>query len=171
MTKTLACTVLALALTAPAAHADTGAGGVAGSIGVGAEAQLSGLTGISANYDAGAFHVGAFFGLDDPGGPNNTAFDLGGRFFFHIHHTATADFSLGGSLGIGSKEAPDGAGGSTSTTAVILEPSFQIRWFVASNVALSFTGGFSIGLTDDDKDFSIGGDLAGVAGIHYYFTR
>ena len=48
-------------------------GGQSGSIGVGAEAQLSGLSGASMNYDAGDFHVGAFLGFHDPGGDNDDA--------------------------------------------------------------------------------------------------
>jgi len=167
MTKLTMLTALALMAASHLAHADTtGESSVDGSVGIGAEVQLSGLGGISANYDAGPFHVGGFFGFDDPTGPNNTSFDVGGRFFYHLHHTATADFSLGGSVGLAS--IGQMAGG--STTAVFLEPSFQIRWFVASNVALSFTGGFSIGL-DDDKEFRIDGQLSGVAGVHYYFVK
>lgn len=173
MTKLLASSALALAAFVAlgrTAHAEGGGGGVANSIGVGVESQLagslSGVSDLSVQYDGGAFHAGGFFGLSDPAGRSNTAFEVGGRFFYHVHRTASADFSLGASLGIDS--AADPAGG--SVTAVFLEPSFQIRWFAASNVALSFTGGFSIGL-DDDKDFSIGGQLTGVAGIHYYFTK
>ncbi len=168
MTKLLASSALSLATLAAlghTAHADGGGGGVANSVGVGVEVQLSGLGGISANYDAGAFHAGGFFGFSDPTGPGNTAFDVGGRFYYHVHHTASADFSLGASIGIGSQ---DTAG--NSATSVFLEPGFQIRWFAASNVALSFTGGFSIGL-DDNKDFLIDGQLTGIAGIHYYFTK
>jgi hypothetical protein len=139
---------------------------VAGTLGVGAEYQLSGLGGVSLNYDAGLFHVGGFFGMSDPTGPNNTAFDFGGRFFFHLHRSATADFSIGGSVSFASVET----GPNTTTTDVFLEPGFQIRWFAASNVALSFTGGFSFGL-DDDKTFLVAGDVVGIAGIHYYFTK
>lgn len=172
MTKLLPTATLALALLAfsHSASADGGAGGAAGSFGIGAETQISGLGGVSASYDAGPFHAGAFFAFVDPTAPNNTRFDLGGRFFFHVHHTTSADFSLGGSLGFSSTDTPDAAGGATTANDVYLEPSFQIRWFVASNLALSFIGGFSIGLTNDDKTFEIDG-LRGIAGIHYYFTK
>lgn len=140
------------------------AGGIAGSIGVGTEVQLSGVGGLSANYDAGRFHVGGFIGVDDPRGADNTRFDIGGRFFFHVASTAMSDFSLGGSLGI---RQQSGAG-DTDTTLLFIEPGFQIRAFIASNVALSFTGGFSIGAADAD-DLVIDGQVNGIAGVHYYF--
>ncbi|HUJ58212.1 MAG TPA: hypothetical protein VLX92_06960 [Kofleriaceae bacterium] len=161
MTKNLLLSLLFVAVTAGVASA----GGQAGSIGLGAEYQLSGIGGISVNYDAGRFHVGGFFGYDDPSGPAEYTVDLGARFFYHLHTTAMSDFSLGGSLGFASIP-PAAMGGRTS--AVFLEPGFQIRVFVASNVALSFTGGFSIGLADV-SGFAITSQAVGIAGIHYYF--
>lgn len=140
------------------------AGGMAGSIGVGTEVQLSGVGGLSANYDAGRFHVGGFVGVDDPAGADNTRFDIGGRFFFHVASTAMSDFSLGGSLGIRQISAP----GDGDQTQLFIEPGFQIRAFIASNVALSFTGGISIGAADA-SDLVIDGQVNGIAGVHYYF--
>jgi hypothetical protein len=139
------------------------AGGLAGSIGVGGEFQLSGLGGLSVNYDAGKFHAGGFLGFFDPEGADNTAFDIGGRFYFHIASTAMSDFSLGGSLGILTADA-----GGDRQTALFLEPGFQIRAFIASNVALSFTGGIVIGAADA-SEVDITAQVSGAAGIHYYF--
>ena len=76
-----------------------------------------------------------------------------------------SDFSIGGGLGIQSQNNPDPAGRDTN---LFLEPSFQIRAFIASNVALSFTGGISIG-TIDASEVRILGDFNGGAGVHYYF--
>ena len=45
---------------------------------------------------------------------------------------------------------------------------FQIRSFISTNVALSFTGGFVVGLVDDNG-FAVDGTPVGVAGVHYYF--
>lgn len=163
--------------TAGIAHA----GGQEGSVGVGAEYQLSGLGGASVNYDAGAFHAGGFFAFYDQSGRNNTVFTLGGRFYYHVHSTAMSDFGVGGGIGLAS--IPDmltGATGNGSQTFVFVEPGFQIRVFVASNVALSVSGGLMIGTADADavavtgQSFSGGGALKGVgftggAGIHYYF--
>jgi hypothetical protein len=143
------------------------AGGQAGTVGVGAEYEISGVGGLSFNYDGGKFHVGGFFGYADPDG---YLLDIGGRFFYHLHSTAMADFGIGGGLGIESVPAP--AAGGRRTTDVYLEPSFQIRLFVASNVALSFTAGISIGLADAPDDVVIGGQgigPVGAAGVHYYF--
>ncbi|MEO7736466.1 MAG: hypothetical protein ABIY55_36240 [Kofleriaceae bacterium] len=141
------------------------AGGLPGSIGVGTEIQLSGVGGLSANYDTGKFHVGGFIGIADPEGPENTRLDIGGRFFYHVASTAMSDFSVGGSIGIRS----DDAGPTVDRTLeVFIEPGFQIRAFIASNVALSFTGGLSIGASDA-SGIALDGQVNGVAGIHYYF--
>ncbi len=142
------------------------AGGQPNSIGVGAEFQLSGIGGLSINYDAGKFHAGGFFGYFDPRGPNNTTIDVGGRFFFHLASTATSDFSLGGSLGIQSINNPQG--NANRDTNVFIEPSFQIRAFITSNVALSFTGGIEIGAADA-SELNLSGNIVGEGGIHYYF--
>jgi hypothetical protein len=158
------------------------AGGQAGSLGVGAEYQLSGLGGASVNYDAGQFHVGGFLGFFDPAGPDNTLFELGGRFYDHIHSTAMSDFGIGGNLGIAS--VPVGMGmNNNRDTDVFLEPGFQIRVFLASNVALSFSTGIVIGVIDASNvavtGQGVGGSVADFgagnvvfnagAGVHYYF--
>jgi hypothetical protein len=166
MKKTLAAAIVTLAATAGTAMA----GGAANTIGVGAEFQLGGPGvgspgGISVNYDAGKFHVGGFFGLADPDGPSNTQFDVGGRFFYHVASTASADFSLGGSLGVLNQGRGPGVG---SQTVVFIEPGFQIRAFIVPNVALSFTGGISIG-TGDVSTVEVSAQAVGIAGVHYYF--
>jgi hypothetical protein len=139
------------------------AGGLPGSIGVGAEFQLSGVGGLSVNYDTGAFHVGGFLGFDDPAGENDTEFAIGGRFFYHVASTASSDFGVGGGIGILTQDAvPE------RLVDVFIEPSFQIRAFLVPNVAMSFTGGFVIGTVDADG-VAITGDVFGVAGLHYYF--
>lgn len=172
MTKTSVLVPLILATAATAAHA----GGQSGSFGVGVEAQLSGITGISANYDAGQFHAGGLLGYYDPAGPDDAVFEVGGRFYYHVHSTAMADFSLGSGLGIAS--VPTGDPGDERDFKVYLEPGLQIRTFVASNVALSFTAGLLIGLADardrrDPSGLSSGLEITGqfnsLAGVHYYF--
>jgi hypothetical protein len=170
--------ILAAAMIAATASVAS-AGGQVGSIGVGAEYQLSGLGGASLNYDAGQFHMGGFLGFYDPEGPDNTVFVIGGRFFYHLHSTAMSDFGIGGGFGLASLPA-GGMQNNNRNTDVYLEPGFQIRVFVASNVALSFTGGLVIGLIDAGgaaiSGQGIGGARAfdtvgfsGGAGVHYYF--
>ena len=162
MKNTLLIATLVVASSA-ASSGTAHAGGIPGSIGVGAEFEISNLGGISVNYDAGKFHLGGFLGFDDPPGGNNDTFDIGGRFFYHIASTASADFSLGGGLGIRSA-----ATAGDRATELFLEPGFQIRAFIVPNVALSFTGGISIGAVDAEGT-RITGDFNGNAGVHYYF--
>ena len=178
MTKTLLlAAVIALAGTGTAS-----AGGTEGSIGVGAEFAINGGTGgLSMNYDAGKFHVGGFLGFADGGGNNDTDYTLGGRFFYHIGSTAMSDFGIGGTLGLLSID--DRMGGDRAQL-MFLEPSFQIRMFLASNVALSFSAGIVIGFVDADgialgaqnvgfaaagTTGALGGVVTGTAGVHYYF--
>ena len=141
------------------------AGGQPNSIGVGAEVEISQIGGVSINYDAGRFHAGGFLSFQDPAGANNTRIEIGGRFFYHVASTASSDFSVGGGLGL--RNTGQGANNG-STTELFIEPGFQIRAFIVSNVALSFTGGFSIGAADASS-LAIDGQVTGIAGVHYYF--
>ena len=172
MSKTSLLTSLLLC----AAVGTASAGGQAGSIGVGAQYQLSGIGGLSVNYDAGLFHVGGSLGFSDPQGPEPATFELAGRFYYHVHHSAFADFGLGGSIGFAS--VPVGmAPNSTRATDVFLEPGFEIRAFLSSNVALSATAGIVIGAADAGGVAIAGSTIGGTGGplfdagvgIHYYF--
>lgn len=155
------------------------AGGQEDSVGLGAEFMINGLTGgASLNYDLGDFHVGGFIGFYDAPGDDNTDYSIGARFFYHLHSTAMSDFGIGGGLGFFSID--DRGAGDDRRTLLFLEPSFQIRAFVAANVALSFSAGIVLGLVDADGvaltggsfeflgDEGLGG-VTGSAGIHYYF--
>jgi len=150
------------------------AGGQEGSIGVGAEFGLSSILdpvsvgGASLNYDAGMFHVGGFIGFSDPEGADNTAYALGGRFYYHVHSMASSDFGIGGTIGLLSVPtgAPEPA--DDRATLMYIEPGIQIRAFVATNVALSFNAGLVIGAIDT-SGLAVGGVPSGSAGIHYYF--
>jgi hypothetical protein len=155
--------ILLIATLVAASSGTALAGGLPGTIGVGAEFEISDLGGVSVNYDAGKFHLGGFLGFNDPAGDDNDVFEIGGRFFYHIASTAMSDFSLGGGIGI---QSANTAG--DRVTNLFLEPGFQIRAFIVSNVALSFTGGISIGTVDADG-VQITGDFNGLAGVHYYF--
>lgn len=172
-------TILLASALCLAATGKASAGGTEGSVGVGAEFALNGATGgVSVNYDAGKFHVGGFLGFSDSDGANNTNYTLGGRFFYHIGSTAMSDFGIGGTLGLFSIDG-QGPMNDDRDTLMFLEPSFQIRVFLASNVALSFNAGIVIGLVDTDGIALGGGNLAipgtagggvtGGAGVHYYF--
>ena len=147
------------------------AGGSKGAIGVGADLPLANntLPEIAVDYDAGAFHVGGGIGAANPDGPDNGQFDISGHFYYHVASTAMADFGVGGGLTIDMQNLgtpPSGA--NDDVTNIYLEPGFQIRAFLASNVALSFTAGLSIGV-GDNKDFFFGGNPLAAAGFRYYF--
>jgi hypothetical protein len=139
------------------------AGGSAGSIGVGAEVSAVGTTDVSVNYDTGQFHVGGAFGYSDNRfmGADDNQVRIGGRFYYHLHSTALADFGIGAEVTL-LDQSGDG------NTFLDLAGGFQIRSFISTNVALSFTGGFVVGLVDDEG-FSLSGQPVGAAGVHYYF--
>jgi hypothetical protein len=140
------------------------AGGSDGSIGVGAEAQLSTVSGISMNYDAGKFHAGWLLGFSDRPGSKNSILQLGGRLFWHVSSSSISDFSIGGQIGYDRRNDSIG----NPVDSLFIEPGFQIRAFIANNVALSFSGGIVIGTADADG-FSINGQVTAGAGVHYYF--
>ncbi|HEY1554619.1 MAG TPA: hypothetical protein VGF94_07260 [Kofleriaceae bacterium] len=148
------------------------AGGQADTIGLGAEADIAGVAGVSVAYDAGKFDVDGLLGYRrvDPGGgaPVDSTYDFGARFFYHVHATALSDFGIGGGLGLAS--VPNMAGGGRQTD-LYLEPAFQIRLFIASNVALSFSAGVSIAVADANTSVITGQGtvLDGGAAIHYFF--
>lgn len=189
MKQQVASVVSALALAALAGTAS--AGGSKGSIGVGGEAtfgnaivnfdvgggddpeiDIGTIPGLSIVYDAGQFHAGGFLGFrdgadDNDGDADDTDVAIGGRFYYHIHSTAMADFGIGGSATvafIGDRTE----GLDANATAMLIEPGFQIRAFVASNVALSFAGGLSLGLVDAEG-VQVTAQPTGAAGVHYYF--
>jgi hypothetical protein len=145
------------------------AGGQSGTIGVGAESDLRGAGGLSLNFDGGIFHAGGYIGYNDdllnvsPIGASASQFQVGGRFYYHLHSTAMSDFGVGGQLGIAVADIGD-----DSVTGIYIQPGIQVRMFVASNVALSGSAGFNIAAGDDDGLF-LGGDLVSGFGFHYYF--
>lgn len=157
------------------------AGGSKGSIGIGFEQSIGGdaidlgggvdvttrMSGISANYDMGEFHVGGLLGFSDHDGDDNTDVTIGGRFYYHLHSSAMADFGVGGNVSvafIGDRNTNV----DNNATVLLLEPGLQMRAFVASNVALSFSAGLTLGLADGDG-VTLGGQPVGSAGVHYYF--
>jgi hypothetical protein len=163
--NTLLAMILVLAASSPAL-----AGGVEGTIGVGAELGLNGQTGgVSLNYDAGKFHVGGFLGFADGGGNDDTDYTFGARFYYHLHETTMSDFSIGGMIGFLSEDDRNPVVDNRQSN-LYMEPGIQIRAFLANNVALSFTAGFSFGLADADGA-SLGGQITALAGVHYYFFK
>jgi hypothetical protein len=141
-------------------------------IGVGVQGMLlpGGPSGLSIAYDGGPWHAEGLLGIYKPP-VGKAGVDVGGNFWFHLHKTANADFSVGGGLGLA-------AGPST---VFYIQAGGQIRAFLTSNVALSATLGLAFSVIDADQ-IGLGGQSLGTtslgsftgggfagAGLHYYF--
>lgn len=145
------------------------------SIGVGAEAQLNngfedaGFEDAAALvYDMGKVRIN---GLLNFASHNGTRIGLGGRVLWVVHQGGSADFSVGGGLGLINNN-PEGPG--DSATDIRMEALAQIRAFLTTNVAVSSSLGFGVNLNDgavgrNDDEFTFGAQLLSNAGLVYYF--
>src|SRR3954451_12427385 len=88
LSLSLFATGTAAAQTAPAARG----------IGVGAEATLTGIVGATFVYDAAAWHLDALLGANFQNDESTLA--VAGRFFFPLHRSQSADFSVGPGIGL-----------------------------------------------------------------------
>jgi hypothetical protein len=144
---------------------------VARGIGVGAEATLTGIVGGTFVYDAEAFHIDALLGGSFA--PDTSTLSVAGRFFFPLHRSQFADFSIGPGIGLQHvTHDPDGDGGEgrTSTNPIHLEGAAQIRAFIVPNIALSATAGLGVVVVKDNNSATIGGQLGGSFGVTYFFV-
>lgn len=139
----------------PPPPASTGGGQ---GIGVGASAFLSGTAAVQVDYDAAAWDIEGMFSFADrdtgANGASRTYLQAGARGWFHLHHGASSDFSVGGGVGI--LHASD-AGPSITTT--LIEPGVRARVFVTPNVAVHAVLGLSIVVGDNPG----GGGATGIA--------
>jgi len=138
--------------------------------GAGAEATTTGIIGGTFVYDAGMFHLDALLGgaFDH----NDSTVAVAGRFFFPLHRSQAADFSIGPGIGlVHNSHHPDLVPPvpSTSTDEVHLEGAVQIRAFVVSNVALSASAGLGIVFVNGNNRGVIGGQVGASLGITYFF--
>jgi hypothetical protein len=159
-TLALFATGTAAAQTAPTARG----------IGVGAEATLTGIVGGTFVYDAQAFHIDALLGGSFQ--HNDSTVEVAGRFFFPVHRSQSADFSVGPGIGFAHvTHDPDGDGPlpRVATNPVHLEGAAQIRAFLVPNVAFSASAGLGIVLADNNNSATIGGQLGGSLGVTYFF--
>ncbi|MEI9937606.1 MAG: hypothetical protein WDO69_10345 [Pseudomonadota bacterium] len=144
---------------------------VARGIGVGAEMTTTGIAGATFVYDAEAFHIDALLGGSFA--PDTSTFAVAGRFFFPVHRSQFADFSVGPGIGLEHVVVhdPDGPGPQTSVSSnpIHLEGAAQIRAFIVPNVALSASAGLGVVLTKDNNRATIGGQLGGSFGVTYFF--
>lgn len=157
-------------------------------IGVGAATMLNGTSGALVTWGSsgGGLHVDGIFGLHhyrDDDTHYTTSFAVGGRFWYHVHASTFADFSLGGGIGLTSWTFNPGAPGSDSRLDLSLEVGGQIRAFIVPNVAL--VADLGLGATFGNYDnIMIGGQsvtgssepegpannfVVGTLGIAYFF--
>lgn len=116
----------------------------------------------------GRYHIDALFGFHHA---NVTNYDLGARFWYHVHTARSADFSVGGGLQIFSWRA-GGPAPDDRMWDFELDIGSQMRVFIVPNVAL--LGQLGIGLYFRDRgsdDIRINGQagLNGALGVAYYF--
>lgn len=153
----LLATGTAAAQTAPTARG----------IGVGAEATMTGIVGATFVYDAEVFHIDALLGGNFQ--HNDSTLAVAGRFFFPVHRSQSADFSLGPGIGLTHQSHHPDNTPTTSTNPLHLEGAAQIRAFVVPNVALSASAGLGVVLADNNNSATIGGQLGGSFGVTYFF--
>lgn len=119
---------------------------------------------LAAEYDTGRFIAGGmldFFTQDN--GP--TVLGLGGRFYAIVHRTRSADFSVGGGLGVGFEDPRVG----DADLSFQIEAGGRIRYFLTTNLATSLTFGAGVNVIDNATSFALGGRLQGEAGVIYFF--
>ena len=143
-------------------------------IGIGAVQMLDlGRTNLLFTYGeaGGRFHVDGLFGLsrnfsNSGSGNDYTTFDIGGRFWYHLHAASFADFSLGGGLLVDShRNYPF-----SRRYDFLMDLGAQIRAFIVPNVALIGTLGIGLNLRDGSNDeMQIGGQSMASVGIAYFF--
>ena len=141
-------------------------------IGVGVESTLTGIVGGTFVYDAAAWHLDAILGAAFK--HDYSEVDVAARFFFPLHRSQYADFSVGPGVGLAhvSVHDPDDAGPATSSssTPIHVEGAAQIRAFIVPNVALNATGGLGVVLNkENDNSATFGGHLGGSFGVTYFF--
>ncbi len=138
--------------------------------GVGAVGTFNGADRLSPSLlftwgdNAGRFHVEGLFGFRRANDATN--YDLGGRFWYHVHTARTADFSLGGGLAMFSLRD----GGGDRRYDFELDVGAQVRLFLASNVAVLGSLGLGAYFPDQgDDNIAINGQFVGNFGFAYYF--
>lgn len=132
--------------------------------GAGAEATTTGIVGGTFVYDPGPFHLDALLGAHFA--HEDEEIDLAARFFFPVHRSRAADFSVGPGVAIVHFNRPN-----PPDNAVHVEGAIQIRAFLVSNVALSATAGIGVVFANGDNNDRaiIGGQVGGSFGITYFF--
>jgi hypothetical protein len=136
---------------------------VAGRIGVGIVSTLAGTGGLNVVYDGGPWHADASLLLASI--ESTSDLGLGAHGWFHLHHGASSDFSLGGGLEL---DRHDPSGPAETTNRVGIDLGMMIRAFVTSNVAIGARGGLQV-ITGSQDGFVLGGEPVGAFSLTYFF--
>jgi len=155
----------AQAQTAPPPAAPPPSGG--NGLGVGAAAFLSGIGGAEVDYDTAMWDIEALLGFADRSNGNNnsqTDIQFGVRGWYHLHHGASSDFSVGGGIGLNHLTG----GGDANQTAVLIDPGVRARAFITSNIAVHAVLGLSISVGDNVPGSEWSGVGLGAQGLFGY---
>ena len=137
-------------------------------VGVGAEATTTGIVGGTFVYDASVFHIDVLLGGNF--NPNFSTVAAAGRFFFPLHTSQSADFSIGPGVGIvHTNNHPGAPNPDTTVNEGHVEGAVQIRAFIVPNVALSASAGVGVVFTNGSNRGVIGGQVGGQLGVTYFF--
>jgi len=162
----------ARAQTAPPPAAPPPSGG--NGLGVGAAYFLSGIGGAQVDYDTAMWDVEALLGFADRSTDNNnssqTDIQFGVRGWYHLHHGASSDFSVGGGVGLDHLTG----GGGPNRTAVLIDPGVRARAFITSNVSVQAVLGLAISVGDnlggsENSGVGLGAQSLFGFGFTYYF--
>jgi hypothetical protein len=143
-------------------------GGTATGLGIGIQAMLAGPLGPAVVYATESFHIEGMFSFADDGG-DNSDLDVGGRFYWHLHQATSADFSIGGGVGLEMLSENGPMGEEQEATNIFIEGGAEIRFFPVPNVSLSASLGVIVA-TGDADGFAATGQLIGGVGIAYFFS-
>jgi hypothetical protein len=157
------CATFALVLLAGARPAAAEDSPVAGKIGVGIVSSLGPNTGLNVVYDGGPWHADATLALSSI--ESNSRIGLGAHGWFHLHHGASSDFSLGGGVEL---DRNDPSGPAETSNRVGIDLGMMIRAFVTSNVAVGVRGGLQV-ITGSQDGFVLGGEPVGAFSLTYFF--
>jgi hypothetical protein len=136
-----------------------GAIAVLGAFDLGGVHFARGMAGPAVAYDPASFHVEALVSFATGAGDLTS---LAGRFWYHLHRSPRADFSVGGGIGYAS------VGDDEDFTVVAIEGGGEVRFFLVENVSVSAALGLRV-LAGDASGNELLGNLGGSSGIVYYF--
>ena len=157
---------------APVRHSNSGGGAGIG-VGVTQTIVSSGPLGAVGQfvYDQSIWHLEGLFGFGSQpvGGGDDRATTLvfGAGGWYHLSQGSSSDFSLGGTIVVGTTSGPG-----DSTTVTAFEPGALIRAFVTPNVAVFGRGGLAFVFGDTGSggtEIGLGGQVTGAFGVTYFF--